>query len=76
MVLLLTIDSSLLTSRILLIGRKARGWLCVLGETWVINADGGIGAVLSPPLNDFLEERIFWSSREEVAVEISCLSIK
>jgi hypothetical protein len=61
---------------LILIGREAAGWLWLFGETGVVYTDGCPGTVLAPPLDDFLEKRVFWASGKEVAIEVSCLRIK
>jgi hypothetical protein len=31
---------------------------------------------MTPPLNDFLQKGILWTSRKEVSIEVACLGIK
>ncbi len=59
-----------------LIGREVGGGLGLPGQARVIDPNGSIGAVLPPPLDDFLEKGIFRPGGKEVAVEVSCLRIK
>jgi len=62
--------------QISLIRREVGDGLSLLGEAWVVYTDGCIGAVLTPPLNDFLEKGVFWSGRKEVSIEVSSLCVK
>jgi hypothetical protein len=48
----------------------------VLRHSRVVNPDRGVGTILTPPLNDFLQKRIFRPGCKEVTVEIPGLSIK
>ncbi len=61
---------------LILVGREAGDWLWLFDETGVVYTDGCIGAVLTPPLNDFLEKGVFWSGRKEVSIEVSSLCVK
>ena len=61
---------------LILIGREAAGWLWLFDETGVVYTDGCPGTVLAPPLDDFLEKRVFWTSGKEVAIKVACLRIK
>lgn len=61
---------------LILIGRETGSWLRLFGEAGIVYADGGMGTVLAPPLDDFLEKGVFWASGKEVAVEVACLCIK
>ena len=61
---------------LILIGRKAGDWLWLFGEAGVVYTDGCSRAVLTPPLDDFLEKRVFWTSGKEVAIKIAGLRIK
>ena len=61
---------------LILIGRKAGDCLWLFGEAGVVYTDGRSRAVLTPPLDDLLEKRVFWPSGKEVAIKIAGLRIK
>lgn len=48
----------------------------VVGHSWVIHPNGRIRAIMAPPLNDFLQKGILWTSRKEVTIEVAGLGIK
>jgi len=61
---------------LILIGREARDRLWLFGEAGVVYTDGCSRAVLAPPLDDFLEKRVFWARGKEVAIKVACLRVK
>jgi hypothetical protein len=61
---------------LILVGREAGDWLWLLGEAGVVYAYGCMGAIPAPPLDDFLEKRVFWASGKKVAIKVACLRIK
>jgi hypothetical protein len=64
------------TVALILIGREAGDCLGLFDEAGVVYAGGCMGAIPAPPLDDFLEKRVFWASGKEVAIKIACLRIK
>ncbi len=55
---------------LILIGREAGDCLGLFDEAGVVYTDGCLGAVLAPPLDDFLEKRVFWTSGKEVCARV------